>query len=212
VSEILRIPVDRELSDRVRWLIRARWLALVLAVVVALLSNHWLNNALATASIWGTLGFIAAYNTVFWIVTARLISLSAPHEVHSALMRVQIITDLVALTALLHFSGGLENPFSSYYVLLVVVGSVLMTRRDSYLYAAIATGLWVGLLLAEATGLLPHHNLAGFRLPFRYQEPLHIISEAFVGQHLFRRGLFLRRRDRAPARGGAAVVRREPLL
>jgi signal transduction histidine kinase len=180
VSELLHIPLDRELSDRVRWLIRARWLALAVAVGVVLLANHWLQNILPMAPIWGTLAFIALYNLAFWIITTRLIGLAAPRKVHATLLHAQVITDLVALTVLLHFSGGLENPFATYYVLAVVAGSILMTRRDSYLYATIATVLWAGLLLAEATGLLPHYNLAGFRLPFRYREPMHILSEAFV--------------------------------
>ncbi len=95
-------------------------------------------------------------------------------------MHGQIASDLLALTAILHFSGGLENPFSVYYVLIVAVGSILMSTRDAYLYAALATALWVGLLAAEAAGLLAHYNLSGFRLPVRYREPPHILAESLV--------------------------------
>lgn len=180
MSAILHIPVDRELSYRVRWLIKARWAALLLAIVLILLGNHWLKGILPMGALWATIVAIAIYNLLFWIVTSRLISHAAPYESHLPLMHMQIIADLLALTALLHFSGGLENPFSPYYVLIVVVGSVLTARPAGYIYAAIASALWIALLLMEATGVLPHHNLAGFRLATRYREPLHIASEAFV--------------------------------
>ena len=81
---------------------------------------------------------------------------------------------------MLHYSGGLENPFSAFYVILVVVGSILMTRRDSYIYASLATVLWVGLLLAEAYGVIAHHNLVGFRLPIRHTEAIHLVAESVV--------------------------------
>ena len=180
MSDILRIPVDRELSYRVRWLIKARWAALLLAIALTLISNRWLGGVLPMGALWGTLIAIATYNFFFWIVASRLVSRAAPYESHVFLMHMQVITDLVVLTVLLHFSGGLENPISPYYLLLVVVGSILMTRRASYLYATIASVLWVGLLITEAVGILPHHNLVGFRLAVRYQDPLHIASEAFV--------------------------------
>lgn len=180
LSEILRVPVDRELGERVRWLIVVRWLALALGVVSVLLAGRWFRGILPLPAIWVVLGLIALYNLLFWIITYRLTSRTAPYETHASLLHMQILADLLAITALLHFSGGLENPFAAYYVLVVVVGSILTTRRASFSYATAASVLWVGLLLAEASGILPHHNLAGYRLATRFLQPLHIISESLV--------------------------------
>lgn len=180
MSDILRIPVDRELSYRVRWLIMLRWLALLVAAAIALVGNRWLRGILPVVPLWSTLAGIAFYNLFFWVVAYRLVSHAAPYESHALLMHAQIVMDLLAVTILLHFSGGLENPFSPYYLLVVVVGSILMTRRASYLYATIANILWVGLLVSEAIGLLPHHNLVGFRMAARYQQAIHVVTEAFV--------------------------------
>lgn len=180
MTTILRIPVDQELSERTLWLIKIRWIALTIVTGVALAADGILGRVLPTHSLWITFVAIAIYNGVFWFLTWRMVRQSAPYEQHALLMQVQIVTDLIALTTILHFSGGIENPFAAYYILLVVMGSILTTRRESYIYAGIATLLWVGLLLAEAWGLLPHHNLVSFRLPFRYREPMHIFAESFV--------------------------------
>jgi len=180
LTEILRIPVDQELGVRVRWLITLRWMALGLALVVVVVANVWLSGALPTNALWSALIAIAAYNAVFWVLVHRMTSPAAPYESSASILHAQLIIDLVAITVLLHFSGGLENPFSTFYVILVVIGSILATKRASFFYAGLATLLWAGLLLLEATGVIPHHNLAGFRLPVRYRESIHIVTSAIV--------------------------------
>lgn len=180
MTEIWRIPVDRELCDRVRWLIAVRWVILTVATVMALAANHWLGGVLPAGALWWTLVGIAVYNLAFWLIATRLTAPDLPHDSHVILLHAQVIADLLALTMLLHFSGGLENPFSAYYVLVVMVGSILTTKGWAYTYAGIATLLWVGLLLAEAWGIIPHYNLAGFRLAVRHKEAAHILAESFV--------------------------------
>ncbi|MHB0856859.1 MAG: sensor histidine kinase [Anaerolineae bacterium] len=180
MSKILDIPLDRTLNDRVRWLIRLRWLTVALAASMALLGNHWLGGVLPVAPLWGTFLGIAVYNVGTWFVAKDLAARGAPAQSYASFMHVQVISDLVALTILLHFSGGLENPFSTYYVLLVAIGSILTNRRAAYLYAGTATVLWIGLLVLEAEQVLPHYNLVGFRLAGRYRETSHIVAESFV--------------------------------
>jgi signal transduction histidine kinase len=180
LTEVLRIPVDQELGVRLRWLITLRWLALGFGVVVIVVANTWLGGVLPMRELGIVLIAIAAYNALFWVLARRLTSPAAPYESHTSLLYAQLIIDLLALTVLLHFSGGLENPFYIFYVILVVIGSILATKRASFIYAGLAALLWTGLLLLEAAGVIPHHNLAGFRLPTRYREPAHIVANAFV--------------------------------
>ncbi len=180
MTEILRIPVDRELGARARWLIDLRWFALTVAAIVILGAEWWLGLVLPVRLLLMTLGLIAACNLGFGLLARSVTHRAVSRTLHVTLLHGQLVTDLLGLTALMHFSGGLENPFSAFYVILVVVASILTSRRVSYLYASIATALWVGLLLAEASGVLPHHNLQGFRVPTRYREPGHLVAASFV--------------------------------
>ena len=180
MSEILRIPVNSELGDRVRWLIKGRWFVIPLAAAAGLGADHLLGNVFPQKPILLTCLAVALYNALFWVLTHRLTSTATSHQAHAIIMHTQIIADLLALSILLHLTGGIENPFSAYYALLVVVGSVLMTRRSAYLYAAVASVLWCAVVLLEATELIPHYNLRDFRSPIRYQQGSHIIAEAFV--------------------------------
>ena len=180
MSEILHIPIYRALADRVRWLIKLRWAVLLVIFVGTLLGHRVLADMLPMNYLYAAYAAIALVNAFSWVIAYRLVSPGASYQIHSVLMQAQVIADLFSLTALLHFSGGLENPASTFYPLLVLMGSILLTRRASYLYATLATVLWFGLLLAEASGLLPHYNLTGFRLPIRYSQPMHIVAEGLV--------------------------------
>jgi len=180
MSEILRIPVDRELGERVYWLIKVRWLGLLLAVVLVLVSKYWLGIHLPLGALWIVLGVMLLLNAGFWVIAHRLVGSTAPNESYAVLLHIQILSDIVMLTVLLHYAGGLENPFSVYYVLLVVIGGVLTTRRAGYVYVIVSSMLWLALLLLEGTGAVPHYNLSGYRLPIRYAQPVHIASSFFV--------------------------------
>lgn len=180
MGTLLRLPFDRHIKERADWLIGLRWLILTSAGVAVLLGNSLLRLALPSPALWATMAVVAAYNMLFYAISKSSPMRNARIWVQAQLLRTQIMFDMIALTALLHFSGGVENPFAPFYLLLVLIGSILMTRKDSYIFATLCTVLWAGLLIMEAIGVLPHYNLQGFRLPTRYQEWSHIGAEIAV--------------------------------
>ncbi|HID06539.1 MAG TPA: hypothetical protein EYP10_05260, partial [Armatimonadetes bacterium] len=71
----------------------------------------------------------------------------------------QIILDFLALTALLHISGGIENPLYLLYVLHVVIAALLLSPSACYAYAGLAAFLFTMLGILEHIGLLPYQRL-----------------------------------------------------
>jgi len=180
VGAPLQLPFDRHIKERADWLIGLRWVVLTSAAVAVLLGNGVLRLTVPSRAIWVTMAAVAAYNVIFYAISRSSPMRNRRIGVQAQLLRTQIMFDMFALTALLHFSGGVENPFSPFYLLLVLTGSILMTRKDSYVFATLSTLLWAGLLILEGTGVIPHYNLQGFRLPTRYQEWSHIGAEIAV--------------------------------
>jgi len=179
VGDLFRIPVERAIDDRTRWLVRFRWVLLIVAAVAVLALDLALGFVLPYEKLVGLLAVVLIYNVAFWWLGHHPIERFPRHRFYTALTHAQISADMLALTVLLHLSGGLENPLFALYVLLVGLGSILTSPAVSYGYAALATGLWIALTLLERFGVLPHHNLAGFRLPIRYREWPHIVSVWF---------------------------------
>lgn len=157
-----QIPIETELIERIDWLIRLRWLAVLgTGAAVAL---AWLCFAprLSLFPLIGTTLVVALYNAQFFLYArslklGRIGLVRLQHATQFA--RVQIILDLLALAALIHFGGGVENPVAVFFVFHIIIASILLSRRTSFLIAALAALLFAAVAGFEYVGLLPHHCL-----------------------------------------------------
>jgi signal transduction histidine kinase len=97
------------------------------------------------------------------LVPRELWSLDREWEVFqaAAFAFAQISVDLVALAALLHFSGGVESPLLYYFIFHVIISSILLSRQATIMQTSFAFALIVALGLGECFGLLHH-----FPFPF----------------------------------------------
>lgn len=157
-----QLPLQAELIERIDWLIRLRWLAVVGTLMTIALANLLLPDVLPLLPLITVATVIALYNVIFLFHARRLQTLKATS---TRLRRsivfacVQIVLDLLALTVLLHFAGGAENPFAVFFVFHVIIASILPPRTASFLVALLACLLYAGMVFLEYTGLVPHHCL-----------------------------------------------------
>ena len=84
---------------------------------------------------------------------------------------------MFALTVMLHFTGGMENPFLFFFVFHIVLASIGLNYRMVYLLSTIAIVMVSLLFGLEYAGIIPHVNLVGFVLPTRYQQTSRITAE-----------------------------------
>jgi signal transduction histidine kinase len=82
----------------------------------------------------------------------------------------QISADLLILTTILHFSGGIENPFFFFFVFHMIIASVMLSRLQSYIQATLAALLFGILVYCEYSGVLPHYDLSGLMKHSYYQD------------------------------------------
>jgi signal transduction histidine kinase len=155
-------PFETELIERIDWLIRLRWFA-VLGTGAAL-AIAWLlyPGELPLVPLLTITAVIGLYNAqfLFHARTLRLGPAGVPrlrHATQSAC--IQIVLDLLALAALLHFSGGVENPMVVFFVFHTIIASILLSRRVSFLMATLAALLFASVAALEYFGILPHHRL-----------------------------------------------------
>ncbi len=78
------------------------------------------------------------------------------------LEEIQIGSDLFLLTAMLHYSGGIENPAMLAYVFHVIISGILLNRKKCYATVVLATALFGAMTLAEMVHILPHYTLEVF--------------------------------------------------
>jgi len=155
-----------------------RWLIVLMIVFATLVSSRVFHIIFPTTPVYIICGIIAAYNLVF-VGQAR--SLQAG-EVGQVIKRaqtsgnIQIILDLLVLTALMHYAGGIENPFIFFYLAHTIAASILLPQRSAYALATLAVLIITLLVLLEFYGVVPHVNLQGFVLDNRYNDPSRVVG------------------------------------
>jgi signal transduction histidine kinase len=161
--------------------VRLRWAAIGGIVLVALTAGPGLGLPVLWIPLVVIAGLLAGVNVAFEALVRR----DAPPGL---LAPAQIGVDLVALTFLLHYAGGIENPFIFHYVFHVIIGSILLPRGQSWLVGAGAAACVLLMAAGEASGLCPHHGLG---LVKNWRDPLYIwgvtgvvVSTLFISVYL----------------------------
>lgn len=103
----------------------------------------------------------------------------------AVLASIQIVVDLVFLAALLHFSGGVENPLWDFLIFHVIVASILLSGPATYGVATLGLLLMGAVVFGEYSGVLRHYPLHAYWQLDGYLNP-HI-----VGARVFLTGITL---------------------
>lgn len=153
----------REIVERSLWLLRLRWPAVAGLVLATTFARFVLDLPVPTGPLYICAGCIAAYNALFSAVSRKRADAGADTDAQfrraEALATAQIVADMAALTVLLHFSGGIENPLLVYFVFHVIVAPILFSRRRAFQIATFAVLIFGGLAAIEYTGLIPHYHI-----------------------------------------------------
>jgi signal transduction histidine kinase len=157
-------PLRAELIERIDWLISLRWLAVVGTLLTIVVVNFYLPGLLLQGPLVAVTTATALYNFFFLLYARRLRahgSTALRLRQSTVFVYVQIALDLIALTTLLHFAGGVENPFALFFVFHMIIASILLSPTASFLAALLASSLFAAMALLEYRGLVPHYNLVG---------------------------------------------------
>jgi signal transduction histidine kinase len=156
--EAVYTPEETALRSRLRIYVNLRWLAIVAIALVALVASRVPGISFSALPIFIICIFMLAYNAVLFYLTRRLKSekpgLIIPRV--RALSNINIVLDIVALTLLLHFSGGVDNPFIFMYPIHSIAAGIVMPRRITYGLATFALFMAALLVTLEYFQVVPH--------------------------------------------------------
>ena len=185
MNEGLPVSLDSRLKERTDQLIQLRWVVVIGALAIISVGDFLFPGSLPVPILVTIAAGIAIYNALL-LLHARRLGRSKAEDVerrYTWFANVQIGLDIVALTLVLHFSGGIENPFYLFYIVHVTAASILLPRLFSLISAALATGLFSALVMAEYYQVIPHVHLTGLVSPQRYQRGFYVavVLVAFGG-------------------------------
>lgn len=170
------------LVQRAYWLIQLRWVGIGTVAIATFVAGRFMDITLERSSLYTISGVLLVYNFVlydllrYWTWGEKE---PAPGRI-GRMVTFQITMDLVILTTILHVAGGIENPFSFFFVFHMILVSILRPKWESYLQATLAVVLFGGMVILENLSVLPHYDLVGFAAHGLYKEPVFVVGFLFV--------------------------------
>jgi C4-dicarboxylate-specific signal transduction histidine kinase len=129
-------------AERLGWLIKLRWIALLGIVLAGLLAALGAFPGVNWHVLFATAAGAAFYNATMWRDLQRGIGLTGQRAA-----MYQALIDFLLLTIVLWAAGGVDSPFVSYYVFHVALVGILAGPRATLLAGAVALAcagaLWV---------------------------------------------------------------------
>ena len=167
---------DTNLVKRAYWLVRLRWAAISVLAIAVFVSSEVLRISLPVMKLYAMACVLVLYNFLLFLFL-RHFTFGGKSPSHTAIRRIitfQVSADLFVLTVILHYSGGIENPFFLYFVFHMIIASIFLSTRQSYLQATLAIFFFGFVVFLEYLGFIRHYALEGF-----------------ISNNLYRNGLFV---------------------
>jgi signal transduction histidine kinase len=168
--------------ERIYWLIKLRWIAIFGLILTIAFARQTLHLSLHFPPLYYVSALLCLYNLAFFLWLNRI---REKGEINLAKManwiaNAQISLDLVCLITLIHFSGGIENPFIFYFIFHIIIASILLSRLASFLQASFSVLLFLLMVIFEYFGILPHYNLKELISNEQYLNPIYSFGSSFV--------------------------------
>ncbi|MGD9116234.1 MAG: HAMP domain-containing sensor histidine kinase [Dehalococcoidia bacterium] len=171
-----------------RVFVTVRWITVVGILAATLIASLVFDIEFPAYVAYAVCAFVALCNLLLLFQSRSLGKVPTRLSIHRARIygTIHLLLDLAAFAVLIHFTGGIENPFIFYFVLHIIGASIILHYTSVYLLATsviVMISLLVGL---EYAGVIPHVNLVGFADPGLYREGAYVLAMMVVlGSALF---------------------------
>ncbi len=140
------------LVEQILWLIRLRWIAVAGIIAVILVSRYAFSYSLvvSTYPLYVCAFILFLSNCIYYLLATKKASEAGPKDTVLGLIQVEI--DLVIVTVVLHYSGGVVNPFFLFYIFHVIIATIILPRQLSLVLGLTSIFLFGALALNALKG------------------------------------------------------------
>jgi len=149
--------MPEDAAERIIWFIQLRWLAALGVLVFAVAGRFLLQLQFALMPFALIAAGIVSYNAVFLLLSRK----RWRGKRGDRFATIQVLVDILMLTVLMHFGGGIENPFVFYYLFHVLIAAILLPRLKADLQVLFASVCIGAVAVGELTGVLHHRHIEG---------------------------------------------------
>jgi len=134
---------------RHQWFIHMRWIFVIVILALLLLERGLNGEFVRPRAVWLCMVMLAAVNMI-WVsirrgllreVAAADVELSRVIDRVTWFVNAQMVVDLVILTTILRYTGGLENPMVIFYLFHMLIAAMLLRPVNALLQGAWGAGI-----------------------------------------------------------------------
>lgn len=137
-----------------RYIVGSRWVLHALLAVLGLIQKA-IGVAEFDPAIFGLIAFTYGYNLIFYLYLRR-----DPRNISQRGLRIvgiaQVLLDQLVYTLVLYASGGVESLAFLFYFISIFIAIILFSEIEIIGLMFATVGLYVGLLVLEYQGIIPH--------------------------------------------------------
>jgi signal transduction histidine kinase len=171
-------PEELALVMRLNTFVRMRWFAILGVIIATLIASRVLHIGFPTLPVYIICALMVLYNLIALRQARSLKKVSPGLVVKKARTYgdIHVFIDITILAVLLHFTGGIENPFIFFFLFHIILASIGLPYRTVYVLATFAIALVTLLAGLEYASVIPHYNLEGFASPTLYKDNNYILA------------------------------------
>lgn len=171
---------------RLHWFIRLRW-TIIAASLVALTAERFLVPTVQRPPQLAIVLVVLAITNIGWMFVSSRLSRTrgdGRHDSEADVIRAslifanaQVATDLLLLTLILRYTGGVENPMAAFYLFHMAISALVLRSWQAAVQGVWAVLLYLSMGVGELSGVItPHFSL----LPSMRGMGLYLIPEYVV--------------------------------
>jgi two-component system sensor histidine kinase PilS (NtrC family) len=186
---------DLALGERIKWLIGLRLLLVFLFLGAAAILAIQENPPFALTPLFVLVAFTCFLSVLYLLLLRRT-------RQTRTLCGLQIWIDSLLVTALVHYTGGIDSLFAFAYIFPILAAAILLSRRSSLLLAAGSSILYGALINIQLHGLMQRAQFLstagiahdpGYTIFQTFVNSVAFFLEAILGSNLAERLIETRR-------------------
>ncbi len=179
---MINIPDSENLTRKAFWLCRLRWFAAVGILISTTITMFFINLQLNFPVLFLIAGLLILSNILNILFLRSFRSKRDDKNILKVRNNInfQIVSDFIFLTVLLHFSGGIENPFIIFYIFHMVISSILLEKKCTYIHTSIGIILFASLAITEYFGVIQHHSINKYISSLIENDPIYLLFALLI--------------------------------
>lgn len=163
------------------WLVKLRWIAIAAISLFLIIAKITFGKSFAFLPVLLILVILVMINLyVAYYLRSQKENTAVTSSHYKTIDHFQIIADIVLFSVILHYSGGIENPFIAIYLLHVVLAGIFLPLKECII-VTIVTNFLLGLVVVlEYSGIIEHYQLGIFASQNNYQNEKFVFLTGFV--------------------------------